>query len=50
MIRDTLTADLTSLLSQAEIAALRRRLAQLLKGNRYPDPPEDRRPYPWPLV
>jgi uncharacterized repeat protein (TIGR03843 family) len=45
-----LTAALTSLLSQAEIAALRRRLAQLLKGNRYPDPPEDRRPYPWPLV
>lgn len=45
-----LTAHLTSLLSQAEIAALRRRLAQLLNSNRYPDPPEDRRPYPWPLV
>jgi uncharacterized repeat protein (TIGR03843 family) len=48
--QSALTAALTSLLSQAEIAALRRRLAQLLKINRYPDPPEDRRPYPWPLV
>jgi uncharacterized repeat protein (TIGR03843 family) len=48
--RGTLSTGLGSLLSQAEIAALRRRLAQLLKSNRYPDPPEDRRPYPWPLV
>ncbi|MCU0504038.1 MAG: SCO1664 family protein [Anaerolineae bacterium] len=48
--QDALTVNLTSLLSQAEIAALRRRLSQLLKSNRYPDPPEDRRPYPWPLV
>jgi uncharacterized repeat protein (TIGR03843 family) len=46
----SLVADLTKLLSQAEIAALRRRLAQQLKDNRFPDPPEDRRPYPWPLV
>ncbi len=46
----TLVADLTELLSRAEIAGLRRRLAGLLEEGRFPNPPEDRRPYPWPLV
>ncbi len=45
-----LLADLAELLSRAEIAGIRRRLTALLQENRFPDPPENRRPYPWPLV
>jgi uncharacterized repeat protein (TIGR03843 family) len=45
-----LTAELLTLLSRGEVAATRRRLAELLAEGRFPDPPEDRRPYPWPLV
>ncbi len=37
-------------LSAGEIDALRRRLADLIAEGRFPDPPEDRRPFPWPLV
>jgi hypothetical protein len=43
-------ADLEQLLSRGEIAGLRRRLAELIEEGKFPDPPEDRRPYPWPLV
>ncbi len=45
-----LVDGLSELLSRAEIGALERRLAQLLKLGHFPDPPEDHRPYPWPLV
>jgi uncharacterized repeat protein (TIGR03843 family) len=43
-------AQLISLLSPGEIRALRFRLAGLLAAGRFPDPPEDRRAYPWPPV
>jgi hypothetical protein len=43
-------ADLTELLNRGEIASLRRRLAELIEEGTFPTPPEDRRPYPWPLV
>lgn len=46
----SLTVELLALLSRSEVAATRRRLADLLAAGRFPDPPEDRRPYPWPLV
>jgi len=42
--------QLAPLLANAEIQALRARLDALLKAGRFPHPPEDRRPYPWPLV
>ncbi len=45
-----LVSGLSSLLSPDEVAGTRRRLAELLKAGRFPAPPEDRRPYPWPLV
>lgn len=41
---------LPELLSRGEIAVFRRRLAALLEADEFPNPPEDRRPYPWPLV
>jgi uncharacterized repeat protein (TIGR03843 family) len=41
---------LTALLYGGEIAALRRRVDDLVLAGCFPDPPEDRRPYPWPLV
>lgn len=37
-------------LSQAEIRALVERIKQLLDAGHFPDPPEDRRAYPWPPV
>jgi uncharacterized repeat protein (TIGR03843 family) len=43
-------SQLGVLLSRDEIEALRRRVAYLLASGRYPEPPTDRRPYPWPLV
>ncbi len=41
---------LHALLFDGEIAALRRRTHDLVMAECFPDPPEDRRPYPWPLV
>jgi uncharacterized repeat protein (TIGR03843 family) len=43
-------AQLGGLLSRGEIAAVLDRVAALLAAGRFPAPPEDRRPYPWPLV
>ena len=44
------TQALAPLISPAELAALRDRLASLLTAGRFPTPPEDRRAYPWPPV
>ncbi len=41
---------LAALLYRGEIVALAARTAALLAAGRFPAPPEDRRPYPWPLV
>ena len=41
---------LAGLLAADEIAALRHRVADALTSGTFPAPPEDRRPYPWPLV
>lgn len=48
--RSRILTDLAALLSGGEIAALRARIENLLASGRFPDPPEDRRPFPWPLV
>jgi len=45
-----LAGQLGALLSVLEISAMRNRLEALLAGGCFPNPPEDRRPYPWPLV
>jgi hypothetical protein len=45
-----LVSELTRLLSELELRALRERTADLLAAGRFPGPPADRRPYPWPLV
>jgi len=42
--------QLKELLYDGEIAAMKRRLDDLIDVGCFPDPPEDRRPYPWPLV
>ena len=42
--------QLRELLYDGEVAALGRRVAGLLDVGCFPDPPEDRRPYPWPLI
>jgi uncharacterized repeat protein (TIGR03843 family) len=42
--------QLSSLLAPKEVSAMRIRLAALLTSSRFPEPPEDRRPFPWPLV
>ena len=42
--------DLLPLLAPVEIAALKNRAAILLKSGAFPEPPEDRRAYPWPLI
>jgi uncharacterized repeat protein (TIGR03843 family) len=47
---NALVTQLRSLLAPAEIAATQARLADLLIAGRFPAPPEDHRPYPWPLV
>ncbi len=47
---DDTARALSSLLDAGELALLRRRVAATLGAGRFPDPPEDRRPYPWPLV
>jgi len=41
---------LAGLLDAGEIAALHRRVAGALASGMFPAPPDDRRPYPWPLV
>jgi len=43
-------AQLKELLFDGEIAALWRRADALIESGCFPDPPEDRRPYPWPLI
>jgi uncharacterized repeat protein (TIGR03843 family) len=46
----SLVSELEGLLSDREVAALRERLVRLLTSGHFPEPPTDRRPYPWPLV
>jgi uncharacterized repeat protein (TIGR03843 family) len=45
-----LVSQLKGLLSGEELEAVRTRIADLLAADRFPEPPIDRRPYPWPLV
>jgi len=45
-----LTKGLRLLLSPTELRALRRRIAIVLDDGCFPNPPEDRRAYPWPPV
>jgi uncharacterized repeat protein (TIGR03843 family) len=45
-----LIASLEPLLNRGERRALARRAERLLAERRYPDPPPDRRAYPWPPV
>jgi hypothetical protein len=42
--------SLRSLLAPAELRAFRTRLSALIDAGCFPDPPEDRRAYPWPPV
>ena len=42
--------SLAGILSQAEIDALRRRAERIVREGRLPEPPADRRSYPWPLI
>jgi uncharacterized repeat protein (TIGR03843 family) len=42
--------ELRSYLSNAEIAAMQRRINALVQNPVFPAPPEDRRPYPWPPI
>jgi uncharacterized repeat protein (TIGR03843 family) len=44
------SAGLHMHLSQGEILALAKRAETLLASTHYPNPPEDRRAYPWPPV
>jgi uncharacterized repeat protein (TIGR03843 family) len=41
---------LVTLLSEEEVEATGARAAGLLEAGRFPSPPEDRRPYPWPPI
>jgi len=56
MLADKLAAggplylELLPLLRQGEIRAIARRAAALVENSIFPDPPEDRRPYPWPPI
>jgi len=50
---DLASCDLAALeawLEADEVEAVGRRVAGLLDEGRFPDPPEDRRPYPWPPI
>jgi uncharacterized repeat protein (TIGR03843 family) len=47
---DELRDRLKGLLEDTEIVAMELRLRALLDAGVFPDPPEDRRPYPWPPV
>ena len=42
--------ELRSYLTNAEIAAMQRRIYALVQNPVFPAPPEDRRPYPWPPI
>jgi uncharacterized repeat protein (TIGR03843 family) len=42
--------SLQALLTREELNALRARTRVLVDGGRFPTPPENRRPFPWPLV
>ncbi len=42
--------QLSALLAREEIAAMRTRLSNLIDQDVFPEPPENRRPFPWPLV
>lgn len=46
----TTAVQLKELLFDGEIAALEHRVTGLVDVGCFPDPPEDRRPYPWPLI
>jgi len=39
-----------ALLAPEEVKAMRARAKALLRDGAFPDPPEDRRPYPWPHI
>jgi uncharacterized repeat protein (TIGR03843 family) len=43
-------AQMKELLFDGEIAAMWRRVDGLIESGCFPDPPDDRRPYPWPLI
>ncbi len=43
-------SQLGELLFEGEIGAVRQRVSTLIEVGCFPDPPEDRRPYPWPLI
>jgi uncharacterized repeat protein (TIGR03843 family) len=43
-------SQLVGLLSGPELRALRQRVSGLLASGCFPEPPTDRRPFPWPLV
>ncbi len=45
-----LTQKLYGLLAREEVAALRARRVALIDAGEFPEPPENRRPFPWPLV
>jgi len=47
---DAAGPELASLLEETEIVALRERASELARLDCLPDPPQDRRPYPWPLL
>jgi uncharacterized repeat protein (TIGR03843 family) len=47
---DPTVEQLKELLFEGEIAALGQRVEALVAVGCFPDPPEDRRPYPWPLI
>lgn len=47
---DATTQTLAALLHQGEIALVSQRITALLATGCFPAPPDDRRPYPWPLV
>lgn len=46
----TWVKELRSYLTNAEIAAMQRRIYALVQNPVFPAPPEDRRPYPWPPI
>jgi len=49
-VESALRAELTALLSAAEVSALAERIRSLLEDQRFPLPPGSRRPYPWPPI
>jgi hypothetical protein len=49
-VSDEVAGTLSSLLSEAEVTALRGRARALVRRPKFPAPGEDHRAYPWPLV